>query len=79
MVDIKRIEMEIEALKNLSAEQYCAEEIAKIIADFEASREKKINELQRALEIFAEYQVVETAEEQNVETTEEVVETEVEE
>lgn len=56
MVDIKKIEEEIEKLELLNAQEYCAEAVAKIYADFEASREVKIHEYKRALEIFQEFQ-----------------------
>lgn len=59
MVDIKKIEEQIEALKVLNAQEYCAEEVAKIYAEFEASREAKIHEFERALEIFEQYQIIE--------------------
>lgn len=59
MVDIEKIKEEIEALKVLNAQEYCAEQVAKIYADFEASRDAKIYEFERALEIFEQYQVIE--------------------
>lgn len=62
MVDIQKIKEEIEALKVLNAQEYCAEEVAKIYADFEASREAKIHEFERALEIFEQYQIIEELE-----------------
>ena len=71
MVDIEKIKAEIEALKNLKAEEYCAEEVAKIYADFEASREEKIHDLEKALEIFDKFQIVEEVEEAPVEIAEE--------
>lgn len=72
MVDVERIKSDIEELKNLSAEEYCREEVAKVYADFEASRERKIAELETSLEIFEKYQVVEEDVE-NEETNEEGV------
>ena len=68
MVNIEAIKAEIEKLRNLTAEEYCKEDVAKIYADFEESRTRKIAEYERALEIFDEFQIVE----------EQVVETEVE-
>lgn len=59
MVDIEKIKEEIEALKVLNAQEYCAEQVAKIYADFEASREAKIHDFEMALEIFEQYQVIE--------------------
>ena len=67
MVDLEKIKLDIEALKNLTAEEYCKEEVAKIYADFEASRASKVHDLETSLEIFAKYQVVE---EQPAETEE---------
>lgn len=66
MVDIERIKAEIEALRNLNAEEYCREAVAKIYAEFETSREEKIAKLENALEIYAEYQVVEENNEEPV-------------
>lgn len=70
MVDIEKIKAEIVALENLSADDYLAEKIAELKAEFEANREAKIKELKSALEIFDKYQIVEevteeVAEEQN--------------
>ena len=62
MVDVERIKSDIEELKNLSAEEYCKEEVARVYADFEASREKKIAELETSLQIFEKYQIVENPE-----------------
>ena len=59
MVDLEKIKLDIEALKNLTAEEYCKDEVAKIYADFEASRASKVHDLETSLEIFAKYQVVE--------------------
>ena len=59
MVDVEKIKSDIEALKTLNAEEYCKEEVAKIYADFEASREQKVKELETSLVIFEKYQVVE--------------------
>lgn len=59
MVDIEKIKAEIEALKNLNAEEYCKEQVEKLYADFEASRNQRISELEKALEIFDAYQVKE--------------------
>lgn len=58
MVDIAKIQADIEALKNLNAEDYCKVQIEQIYADFEASRAKQISDLEKALEIFSAYQVV---------------------
>ena len=72
MVDIEKIKLDIEELKNLSAEEYCKEQVEQIYADFEASREKKIAELETSLEIFEKYQVVEEVEvDETAETVEE--------
>lgn len=57
MVDTEKIKMEIEKLKALTAEEYCADAVAKIYAEFEASREAKIKELEIALAIFAQYEI----------------------
>lgn len=65
MVDIEKINAEIERLKTLNADEYLAEAIAKLKADFEESRAEKIAELEKALEIFAQYQVVEEQVEEN--------------
>lgn len=62
MVDLEKIKIEIEALKNLDAEEYCKEAVAKIYADFEATREAEIAKLENALEIFDKYQIVEEEE-----------------
>ena len=71
MVDLEKIKLDIEALKNLTAEEYCKDEVAKIYADFEASRASKVHDLETSLEIFAKYQVVEetTAETETAEET----------
>lgn len=73
MVDIEKIKSDIEALRELSAEEYCKEEVAKVYADFEASREKKIADLETALEIYDKYQIVEDEVEVAEEATEETV------
>lgn len=70
MVDLEKIRLDIEALKNLTAEEYCREEVAKIYADFEASRASKVHDLETAIEIFAKYQVVEEPETNNDEVIE---------
>lgn len=62
MVDLEKIKLDIEALKSLTAEEYCKDEVAKIYADFEASRTSKVHDLETSLEIFAKYQVVEEPE-----------------
>ena len=72
MVDIEKIKAEIEALKNLDAVEYCKEQVEKLYADFEASRESEIAKLESALAVFEKYQVEETEEE---EQEEEVIET----
>lgn len=59
MVDVEKIKSDIEALKTLNAEEYCKEDVAKIYADFEASREQKVKELETSLVIFEKYQVIE--------------------
>lgn len=67
MVDIEKIKKEIEDLKNLNAQEYCAEAVAKIYADFEASRESEIAKLESALSVFESYQIVENYEETTAE------------
>lgn len=59
MIDIGRINADIEALKTLNAEEYCKEQVAQVYADFEANRALKIAELEKSLEIFEKYQIVE--------------------
>lgn len=59
MVDLEKIRLDIEALKSLTAEEYCKEEVAKIYADFESSRASKVHDLEISLEIFEKYQIVE--------------------
>lgn len=59
MVDIEKIKAEIERLQTLTADEFLAEEFEKMRAEFEANKENKINDLQKALEIFEQYQVVE--------------------
>lgn len=64
MVDVEKIRAEIEALKGLSAEEYCRDAVAKLYADFEASRSSEINKLETALAIFDKYQIVEEVKEE---------------
>lgn len=71
MVDLEKIRLDIEALKNLTAEEYCKEDVAKIYAEFEASRATKVRDLETSLEIFAKYQVVEQPEEGTEQVAEE--------
>ncbi len=59
MVDVEKIKSDIEALKELTAEEYCKDQVAKVYADFEASRDKKIADLETALKIFEDYKVIE--------------------
>lgn len=66
MVDVEKIKAEIEALANLTAEEYCKEKVASIYAEFEQSRNEKINKLKSALEVFDEYQVEAEVEEEQV-------------
>lgn len=73
MVDIERIKADVERLKTLNAEEYCADQVAKIYAEFEESRDKKIAELEKSLEIFDMYQISEPAEIETDESTEEKV------
>lgn len=73
MVDIEKINAEIERLRTLNADEYLAEAVAKMKEDFEASRAEKIAELEKALEIFSQYQIVGEAED-NSEVVEEVQE-----
>ena len=62
MVDVEKIKGDIDALKELTAEEYCKEQVAKIYADFEASRDKKIADLETALKIYEDYTVIEQGE-----------------
>lgn len=71
MVDLEKIKIEIEALKNLNAEEYCKEAVAKVYADFEANREIEIAKLENALEIFDKYQIVEEEEQEPQEVVDE--------
>lgn len=71
MVDFEKIKIEIEALKNLNAEEYCKEAVAKIYADFEANREIEIAKLENALEVFDKYQIVEDEEQEPQEVVDE--------
>ena len=71
MVDLEKIKIEIEALKNLNAEEYCKEAVAKVYADFEANREIEIAKLENALEIFDKYQIVEDEEQEPQEVVDE--------
>lgn len=71
MVDLEKIKIEIEALKNLNAEEYCKDAVAKIYADFEATREAEIAKLENALEIFDKYQIVEEQEQEPQEVVDE--------
>ena len=71
MVDIERINAEIVALENLSADEYLAEKIAELRAEFEANKQAKIDELKKALEIFDKYQIVEEVAEEQTEYVEE--------
>lgn len=64
MIDIGRIHADIAALKTLNAEEYCREQVAQVYADFEANREAKILELEKSLEIFEKYQIIEEEPEQ---------------
>jgi len=70
MVDIEKIKAEIERLQTLTADEFLAEEFDKMREEFEANKESKINDLNKALEIFDAYQVVE---EQPVEEEDEEV------
>lgn len=71
MVDLEKIKIEIEALKNLKAEEYCKDAVAKVYADFEANREIEIAKLENALEIFDKYQIVEEQEQEPQEVVDE--------
>ena len=59
VVDVDKIYAEIEALKTLNAEEFCADEVAKLYADFEASRDTKIADLEKVLDIIAKFEVIE--------------------
>lgn len=61
VVDVDKIYAEIEALKTLNAEEFCADEVAKLYADFEASRDTKIADLEKVLELIAKFEVIEDA------------------
>lgn len=63
MVDIEKIKSDIANLELLTAEEYCKDDVARIYADFEANRERKVAELKTSLEIFERYQIVEETEE----------------
>ena len=64
MVNIEQIKADIEALKTLTAEEYCKPQVETLYAEFEASREKKIAELESALDIFNKYQVEDEVEQE---------------
>ena len=70
MVDIERIKAEIEALKNLKAEEYCKEQVEKLYADFEANRANQIDAFEKSLEIFEKYQIIEEEKEDTEEVSE---------
>lgn len=67
MVDIQKIKEDIEALKNLNAQEYCKEQVEKLYAEFEANKESQIAELEKSLEIYEKYQIKEEFEEEQIE------------
>lgn len=71
MVDLEKIKKEIEELKNLTAEEYCKEQVSQIYAEFEATKETEISKLENALEIFDKYQIVEEQEQEPQEVVDE--------
>ena len=73
-IETELINGTIDALKELTAEEYCKDEVARIYADFEASKEKKIADLEIALEVYEKYQVVEAEDVEEPEEAEASVE-----
>lgn len=61
VIDVEKIKAEVEALKTLNAEEFCADAVAKLYADFEASRENKIADFEKVLDIMSRFEVVEEA------------------
>lgn len=74
MVDVEKIKSDIDALNELTAEEYCKEQVAKIYADFEASRDKKIADLETALKIYEDYQIKEAEDQEDADASLEKVE-----
>lgn len=48
------IEKELEDLKAMNAEQYCADKVAEIYANFNAEKEARIDKLEATLETLVE-------------------------
>lgn len=48
------IEKELEDLKAMNAEQYCADKVAEIYANFNAEKEARIGKLEATLETLVE-------------------------
>ena len=48
------IEKELEDLKAMNAEQYCADKVAEIYANFNAEKEARISKLEATLETLVE-------------------------
>ena len=62
-INVEQVKAEIERLRTLNADEYLADKIAELKAEFEAKREQNIADLERFLELCDEYEVVEEAEE----------------
>lgn len=58
-INIEQVKAEIERLRTLNADEYLADKIAELKAEFEAKREQNIADLERFLELCDEYEVVE--------------------
>lgn len=56
VIDVERIKADIEALKNLTAEEYCREKVQLLYQEFEASRQNKIADLTKTLEVVQQYE-----------------------
>lgn len=66
-INIEQVKAEIERLRTLNADEYLADKIAELKAEFEAKREQNIADLERFLELCDEYEVVEEAEDETEE------------
>lgn len=56
-INIEAIKNEIERLKNLTAEEYCKEEVEKIYANFEALRAEEVKELETSLAVAERFEI----------------------